>query len=85
MMDRKIIRQKNKLIKTEGKYHTEKEHLEQLVSEYIDFSFSIDWMPGDGFIILNNDTNTVAPLDTCILTIDKFGTLTEDQHDLIGI
>lgn len=71
------------LAKIEDKHNkltAEMEKLEKKLKRFVKFDFSIGWMAGDGFMILNNDTDDVAPLDKCIKIIHETGALTEEQH-----
>jgi hypothetical protein len=70
----------NKLAKAKGQYDAAIGELEASVKDKIGFDFSIDYQPSDGFVVLNYETSSLAPLDFCIDKINKKGFLSEDDH-----
>jgi len=61
-------------------YESEVGSLEKAISEKVEFDFGVDYMPGDGFVLLNVETTNLAPLSSCIREIESSGSLTEDSH-----
>lgn len=49
------------------------------VIEACDFNASITWAAGDGHLILNEDTSSVAPM-SCLIGKNKRNKLTEEEH-----
>jgi len=64
------------LHKAHGKYQSAIGDLENKLSDYIDFDFSIFYQPSDGFVIVKIDTAHNARLDSCISEIESKGKLT---------
>lgn len=69
----------NKVNKSYGEYIKAKGNLERLLSQYIDFDFSIEDMPGDGFVVLDAENASVAKVEDCFNHIVNNGTLTQDD------
>ena len=59
--------------------------LEEELKEFVKFDFSVDYMAGDGLLILNEESTSVATVMSCIDLIDKYGELTEDDHERAAI
>jgi hypothetical protein len=75
-----------KLHKLYGDYLTQIGVIESKLSDKIDFEFSLDYMPGDGFLILDVESDTkVAPLEDCLKIIKKKGILTSKDLATISI
>jgi len=75
----------NSLIKAAGKYACAIGTMEAVLADKIEFEFSIDDIPGDGFCILNIESARVAPLIYCMDIIKEKKVLTVDSHGDICI
>lgn len=77
-----MISKKHKaLISQHSKYMGAKGNLENELEDKILFDFSIVYMEGGGFMVLNYETSSVAEIDKCITHIEENGTLGEDDHE----
>lgn len=68
------------------KYNTyigSKGEVEKFLSCYIHFDFSVDFMPGDGFLLLDYENSRVAPVEKCFEIILEKGVL--EQSDMLEI
>ena len=63
-----------------SKYLSTKGSLEAYLSDFIDFDFSINDMPGDGFVVLDSQNNKVASVEICFKKNKKKGKI--NQEDL---
>lgn len=66
-------------------YLNEKGKLEAFFYEKVNFDFSIDYMPGDGFLLLHVGTASVCEVEKCFEIILKNGILTHDDVLSISI
>lgn len=74
-----------KMEKTHSSYILAKGSVEEFFSKYVDFDFSIDDMPGDGFLLLDYENSRVATIEKCFEIITKNGILTQDDMKTISI
>jgi len=79
---RKILKA---LMKKESEFHSCVEEMERKIQNRCDFNCGIENPPGDGFCVINIDTSNLAPIITCIETIERDGRLTESEHRAICI
>lgn len=74
----------NKLIlnlnKAHGKYLSAIGDVEELISDKVEFDFSILFQDSDGFVMLNPDGSYNAPLDKCLEIIKNKGVLTTEDY-----
>jgi hypothetical protein len=75
----------DKMNRAHSNYLSKLGAVESMLSDKIDFDFSIDYIPGDGFVVLDYDASNVASLSTCIEIIKKKGILTKDDHKQICV
>ncbi len=75
----------NRLYKSNNQFIGATGTVESILADKIEFEFYIRDMPGDGFVILNVETASVAPLSWCISEIEKKGFLSSDSHDGVSI
>lgn len=68
-----------------SKYYSKKGGLEALLFDYVEFDFSIDFMPGDGFLLLDSDSSRVAPVEKCFEIIKKKGSITKEDMRYVSI
>ena len=59
--------------------------LKLMLNPYITFEFNLTYCPGDGYCILDAETDEVAPLDSCIKIIEDTGKITRKEHNSIII
>lgn len=74
-----------KLDKKYGEYTSVKGELETFFEGKVDFNYSIDYMPGDGFLLLHPDTASVCEVEKCFEIILKNGILTSEDVLSISI
>ena len=79
----------NRLLK---KLDTQKAKLDSVLGEvelalkdYVAFDFSVFYQPSDGFVILNYDAASNAPLISCVQWIKEHGTLSGDDHEGLSL
>jgi len=70
---------KNKLFSTREKYDVAWENLNDKIKEVCDFNAQLTWCAGDGHLILNEDTTSVATLN-CLDGKTVKNKLTEKRH-----
>ena len=56
-----------------------------MLNPFICFEYSITYCPGDGYCILNAESNNVAPMESCIKVIEDTGKLSWKDHEAISI
>ena len=62
-----------------SKYLSAKGSLEAYLSDFIDFDFSINDMPGDGFVVLDYQNDKVASVESCFKIILEKGKINQDD------
>jgi hypothetical protein len=61
-----------------SKYLSAKGSLEAYLSDFIDFDFSINDMPGDGFVVLDYQNDKVASVESCFKIILEKGKINQE-------
>lgn len=74
-----------KLDKKYSEYTSAKGELENFFEGKVGFNYSIDYMPGDGFLLLHPDTASVCEVEKCFEIILKNGVLTSEDVLSISI
>lgn len=69
-----------KLIAAKSRYDSEVGALEAKIKDKVGFDFSIFHQPSDGFVILNYEKSSNAPLSMCLSVIERTGFLSSDDH-----
>jgi hypothetical protein len=69
----------NKLEASRDRYEGHLEKLEAEIIDICDFSARLTWCAGDGHLVLNEETTSVAPL-SCLRNRTKYDELTEGDH-----
>lgn len=59
--------------------------MEEAMVDKIEFEFSITWVSGDGFCVLNVGEEALSPLEDCMNAIKNKGILTADDHVALAI
>lgn len=67
-----------------SKYLSSKGNLEAYLSDFIDFDFSINDMPGDGFVVLDYQNDKVASVESCFKIILEKGKINQDDFATIS-
>ena len=62
-----------------SKYIYAKGSLEAYLSDSIDFDFSINDMPGDGFVVLDSQNDKVASVESCFKIILEKGKINQED------
>lgn len=63
--------------KSWSKYLSTKGSLEAYLSDFIDFDFSINEIPGDGFVVLDYQNDKVASVESCFKIILEKGKINQ--------
>lgn len=59
--------------------------LEDQISPYVKFVFSITFDRSDGFLLLNEEEASVSRLDQCLSVIKRTGVLSVEDHQNLSI
>tara|TARA_R110000787_G_scaffold283751_1_gene396819 strand:+ start:137 stop:376 length:240 start_codon:yes stop_codon:yes gene_type:complete len=70
---------KNKVLKSHDRYEFACEQYEIKIRKVCDFKARLTWCPGDGHLILNEDTSSVATLN-CLNGRTVKNKLTQEEH-----
>ena len=81
----KLSRLFTALLKDQQRYESSVSGLENQLNDKVLFEFSIGFIPGDGFVILNEETTGVASLLSCLRIIETDGYIREDEHEKLCI
>lgn len=68
-----------------SKYMVAVRRLEDQISPYVKFVFSITYDSSDGFLLLNEEEASVSRLENCLNVIKKTGMLSADDHRNLSI
>lgn len=69
----------NKVFSTHEKYEVAVENVNDKLKEVCDFNAALTWCAGDGHLVLNEETNSVAALN-CLNGKTAKNKLTEEEH-----
>jgi hypothetical protein len=67
-----------------AKYISSKGSLEAYLSDFIDFDFSINDMPGDGFVVLDYQNDKVASVESCFKIILEKGKINQEDFAILS-
>ncbi len=84
-MSKEINKLKRKLDASYLKYKAAIDSIEYYLDDKVDFDFAIDHYPGDGFLMLKTDNNSVAPLSQIIPMLQNSDSITEEMHKSLSI
>ena len=62
----------------QSKYNATVGKIEQRLKDKIDFDFSVQWQPSDGWTIVS-ESSDVAPFEYCMKVIESKGVLSEAE------
>ena len=83
-MDKKLSKQFDELWKLKHKLDDKQVIINRMVQPLCDFPAVITWCEGDGFLILNEDTEAVALVD-CLNGHTKINKLSAEQHGDVSL